>query len=358
MSSPSLSAFKLQQLYGLNRFSPDFHGQLCDILNRKEFVQCVPELQDHEVIRLIDYLDKVRRRIALPQSLLMPAQIVDGLDPSSDASRKCLRELRSICGDRAILPTSHTFPSDHLEVDSGPFAQGGFGDVHHGTLNGSKVCVKRMRMYVQGRPGETAKVRCWRRRSPYPPSLTKPTDVLSRGRSVETLDAPKHLTPPGCHSHSPTARFKLDVWWGPAGIPQEAPQCGPSWTCRCPSFCVPPMPYSSFQLGDAAKGLHYLHSCNVIHGDLKGVRGYSKTLFTTVLTPGKFNILVDDSNHARLADFGLAIITRGLVSIRPASSHRGHTVQWTAPEVLTGEKSSEESDIFSFAMVMIEVRRE
>ena len=35
------------------------------------------------------------------------------------------------------------------------------------------------------------------------------------------------------------------------------------------------------QLLDVAKGLCYLHSCNVIHGDLKGVRGCSKSRFTT-----------------------------------------------------------------------------
>ena len=30
-----------------------------------------------------------------------------------------------------------------------------------------------------------------------------------------------------------------------------------------------------YQLSDAANGLSYLHSRNVIHGNLKGVRGYS-----------------------------------------------------------------------------------
>jgi len=216
-----------------------------------------------------------------------------------------------------------------------------------------------MRVYAQDGLGETAKVRCRRRRFPYSPLLTKPTDVLPRGCSMETLDAPKHLTPPGCHPLSPTARFKLDVWRGPAGIPQESPQCGPSWARTYPSFCIYPMFYSSSQLSGAAKGLYYLHSCNVIHGDLKGVRGCTKIRSTIILIPDQFNILVDNSGQARIADFGLTIITRGLVSVRPASSHRGHTLQWTAPEVLTGEKKSNKaSDIFSFAMVMVEVRHE
>ena len=35
--------------------------------------------------------------------------------------------------------------------------------------------------------------------------------------------------------------------------------------------------YSSYQLSDVARGLCYLHSCNVVHGDLKGVRNRSKS---------------------------------------------------------------------------------
>jgi serine/threonine protein kinase len=36
-------------------------------------------------------------------------------------------------------------------------------------------------------------------------------------------------------------------------------------------------PYSCHQLSDVAEGLCYLHSCDIVHGDLKGVCGYSKS---------------------------------------------------------------------------------
>jgi len=49
-----------------------------------------------------------------------------------------------------------------------------------------------------------------------------------------------------------------------------------------PSFCAYPA-YSYYQLSDVAEGLYYLHSCNVIHGDLKGVRD-PEYRSTTVLT--------------------------------------------------------------------------
>jgi len=117
----------------------------------------------------------------------------------------------------------------------------------------------------------------------------------------------------------------------------------------------PPHAYSHRQLCDVAKGLEYLHTCDVIHGDLKGVSG-SKHPFTAVLTLDQKNVLVDDSGHARIADFGLATVARNMDSMRTASQCGGFS-RWTAPEVLNGELPSKEMDIFSFAMVMIEVRR-
>ena len=64
---------------------------------------------------------------------------------------------------------------------------------------------------------------------------------------------------------------------------------------------------------------------------------------------------MDDSGHARITDFGLAMVTRNLDS-KPSSTHqRGHTVGWAAPEVMERGVHSKEADMFSFAMVMVEV---
>jgi serine/threonine protein kinase len=80
--------------------------------------------------------------------------------------------------------------------------------------------------------------------------------------------------------------------------------------------------------------------------------------FTTVLTPDQPNILVDNSGGARIADFGLTTVTQNLDSMRSASQQHGHTPRWTAPEILKEQGTySKEADIFSFAMVMIEVHR-
>jgi len=120
-------------------------------------------------------------------------------------------------------------------------------------------------------------------------------------------------------------------------------------------LCLPHA-YSRRQLSDVANGLCYLHSCNVIHGDLKGVRNRSKSRFATALTLGQPNIFMDDSGHARIGDFGLAMLTHNPDSVQSATLQQGYTPRWAAPEVLSKGTYGKEADIFSFAMVMIEVR--
>ncbi|KAF9644874.1 kinase-like protein [Thelephora ganbajun] len=88
-----------------------------------------------------------------------------------------------------------------------------------------------------------------------------------------------------------------------------------------------------------AEGLAYLHSCEVIHGDLKGP-----------------NVVVDTSGNARITDFGLSSVVRDPSSVASASDGSGYTPRWTAPEILReGTPASKKSDVFSFAMVIFEV---
>jgi len=110
------------------------------------------------------------------------------------------------------------------------------------------------------------------------------------------------------------------------------------------------------QLSDVAEGLNYLHSCNVIHRGLKAVRDRSNTHRATVLIPGQSNILVDGSDRARIADFGIAAVIQDRNSVQDVMDEYEYTARWTAPEILNEQDPySKESDIFSFAMVMIEV---
>ena len=65
---------------------------------------------------------------------------------------------------------------------------------------------------------------------------------------------------------------------------------------------------------------------------------------------------MDSSGRARIMDFGLGTVAQSLDPMQRVSRQRVHTVRWSAPEVLNEEVYSKEADVFSFAMVMVEVR--
>ena len=63
---------------------------------------------------------------------------------------------------------------------------------------------------------------------------------------------------------------------------------------------------------------------------------------------------MDDAGHARLTDFGLAIVVPDNWDTEPTTD--GHAVRCAAPEILGKEGPvSKESDVYSFSMVFIEV---
>ncbi|KAJ7174481.1 kinase-like domain-containing protein [Mycena filopes] len=90
-------------------------------------------------------------------------------------------------------------------------------------------------------------------------------------------------------------------------------------------------------LHDVAAGLSYLHAKEVYHGDLKGE-----------------NILISDGGRAILADFGYSILEKGSFSL-PISQPTGGSPLWMAPEKLAGYGDSPAADVYSFAMVTLEL---
>ena len=59
-----------------------------------------------------------------------------------------------MCAARAILPKSCTLPVETPDVDAFdlPFSMGGYGEAYKGTLDGSIICVKRLRVNLQVDP--------------------------------------------------------------------------------------------------------------------------------------------------------------------------------------------------------------
>lgn len=100
-------------------------------------------------------------------------------------------------------------------------------------------------------------------------------------------------------------------------------------------------------LAEAASGVQYLHSVDIIHGDLKPA-----------------NILIDGNLHARLTDYGLSAIISdpNVVDPSTATSPSVEIVQCMAPELLhppsfclMNSHPTRESDIYAFGVVTYRV---
>lgn len=92
-------------------------------------------------------------------------------------------------------------------------------------------------------------------------------------------------------------------------------------------------------LHQSALGLQYCHDRNVVHNDLKCD-----------------NILVGADGKAKLSDFGLSSMP-GVADLTFKKVERMGAVDWKAPEYFKGGKPSFESDIYSFAMCIVEAMR-
>ncbi|KAF8183738.1 kinase-like protein, partial [Mycena galopus ATCC 62051] len=94
-------------------------------------------------------------------------------------------------------------------------------------------------------------------------------------------------------------------------------------------------------LYEIAQGLEYLHSHNIVHGDLRGA-----------------NILIKEDWSACLADFGLSIFSHATATM---STTRAGSLYWMAPELLYPERfglkfsRTPATDIYALSCVCIEL---
>lgn len=81
----------------------------------------------------------------------------------------------------------------------------------------------------------------------------------------------------------------------------------------------------------------------------------STVLILTPVDP-KTNVLIDNDGHARLTDFGLTSIILGNKSVVSfQDDHLTMATMWMAPEISEGGVVTKEGDVFTFAMVAVEV---
>ncbi|KLO09040.1 kinase-like protein, partial [Schizopora paradoxa] len=97
-------------------------------------------------------------------------------------------------------------------------------------------------------------------------------------------------------------------------------------------------------LAQAGNGLLYLHSVEIIHGDLKCT-----------------NIMVDNEGNPQLSDFGLSTVEPIQTIVASSMSLSGGNPRWSAPELIFPDlfrgsgKSTRASDVYSFGMTALEL---
>ncbi|KAF9790826.1 kinase-like domain-containing protein [Thelephora terrestris] len=287
----SASVLEIQrQLGGLNPSDDTYRQLLQELLTHPDLKKYIHGLQETDLQRFVELLDEALNHI----------QVTD------DLFRKTLRRLQSICSNQGILPSSYLIPNETLSNRVGPIAPGDFGDAFEAELGGKKVCIKVLRSYVQDTSDLVKRifyreVVVWKR--------------LQHPNIVPFLGVPTKKPPP----------FEMVFDLMEHGTLTEFVTKYPKVDCIG-------------LLWDVADGLHFLHSCNIVHGNLKGA-----------------NVLIDKEGHARLTDFGLASVIQGENSTRnPQDRGVEGTKAWVAPEILRGGAVTKEGDVFTFSMVAVE----
>ena len=158
----------LHRLRHLDRSSPEFPDQVRNLLYEPGYRDYVTGLQDlDDPTWLLEFLDNVRLCVTLtdsPPKLAQALSIIHSTNPAS--FRKCLLELRTICSSRNILPQSYTHLGSPPSTHKWPIAARGACDVYEGSIDNSKVCVKRLRIYSSDGP-EKAKHVCYQHITPF-----------------------------------------------------------------------------------------------------------------------------------------------------------------------------------------------
>ena len=143
----------LQHLYSLNTSSTDFSRYLYHLIQSDGEDHYLLDLQGSDLIRVVDFLDKVG--VPIPASIRQLAkqtsQALANIPTADDVSRLCLHKLQAICSHHGILPSSHIIAGGLIRVGDYPVASGGFSDVWEGVHDNTKVCIKCPRITIRDR---------------------------------------------------------------------------------------------------------------------------------------------------------------------------------------------------------------
>jgi tRNA A-37 threonylcarbamoyl transferase component Bud32 len=188
-------------------------------------------------------------------------------------------------------------------------AAGSFGDVYRGTYRGAEVAIKALRLNTDDAGADQAAV---------VREFMQELGVLRRVRH-------KHVVQLIGAAAGPPACVLVTEYMAAGSLAAHLRrQGGP----------LPARTQTKLAL-DVARGMEYLHACAIVHRDLKAA-----------------NLLLNEHNEAKVADFGLARVLDGAAASMTAETG---TYRWMAPEVVTHERYDAKCDVYSFGIVLWEI---
>ncbi|KAF7336032.1 Kinase-like protein [Mycena sanguinolenta] len=274
---------------------------LIEILNSRDARRAAEQLEAECAQSFVDAVQDVLDRGALPKS----------------SSRSKARKLMQKVSEAVEQLPSSLFIEGVNDHDEHPTFGGGFGDVYQASYQGKMVALKRIRVFTADSTPRRTRLQ-----------LYKEALVWQglRHHFILPLLGIDHLTfaPSFC---------MVSPWMKSGTVLRYLRNYGRGDVNRL--------------LLEIAQGLDYLHSMNVVHGDLRGN-----------------NILISDDGNACLSDFGLATTiddadsTLGFTS----TSNRAGSVRWFAPELIEPTRfgcpkfiRTKASDVYAYACVCLEL---
>ena len=198
----------LRRINSLKRSSYDFPSQLIKCITGDGhdypiyFVFQFGNVDDRDKMWFICYLHDVRICISLPLLSTEPVQVLGDLEYYGPGYRRFREELQNICRLCQRLPPSCTLNVSSLVPAANPTSSGPYETICGGSLNGSKVCAKKLRPFLIAGSGFdfvnfVTEVLCQDCSSHSDcPLLTGLIAPHGGGRQVETSDTPKYRSFP------------------------------------------------------------------------------------------------------------------------------------------------------------------
>ncbi|KAJ6525873.1 kinase-like domain-containing protein, partial [Mycena vulgaris] len=210
-----------------------------------------------------------------------------------------------------------------------PTYGGGYGDVYRALYGNKPVALKRMRHFLRGSGLRRIRLKFCREALVW-----------------KYLDHPHILSFIGIDRESfPSAFCMVSPWMENGTILKYLASHGRTNVGKLVSFLCSfrPSNHAVLQLYEIAQGLQYLHSTNIVHGDLRGA-----------------NILITEDQSACLTDFGLSVLSNATSSM--LTSTRAGSLYWMAPELIDPDRFGQRfartpaTDVYAFGCVCVEAR--